>query len=71
VVKWLPRRRTAAEIAAAPFDLDDARLVVARGYDFADWEALAEHVEAVRTEGSVELLPIGTRRELTHRSGRR
>jgi ankyrin repeat protein len=46
-VKWLPRRLSPADIAAAPFDLDDARLALARIYSFADWAALAEHVQAV------------------------
>lgn len=40
-VAWLPRDVAEGEIAAAAFDSNDARLVVARGYDFADWLALA------------------------------
>ncbi|MFO1077048.1 MAG: ankyrin repeat domain-containing protein [Planctomycetota bacterium] len=53
-----PRHRDAAtpwkvvpaepsEVATAPFDLGDARLVVARGHDSRDWDALASHVRAV------------------------
>jgi hypothetical protein len=52
VVTWKPRELADAEIAAAVLDLDDARLVVARGYSFRDWDALVAHVEAVGTEGS-------------------
>lgn len=46
-VKWLPKRLTEAELRAAVFDLDDARTAVARGYDFADWDALASFVAAI------------------------
>jgi len=55
-VPWLPRRLTAEAIAAVPFDRDDARLVVARGYDFLDWAALAAHVAAVTRRGSPTFL---------------
>jgi ankyrin repeat protein len=51
-VKWLPKRILREEILAAPFDLDDARLTVARGYCFLDWESLAAHVAEVLREGS-------------------
>lgn len=47
-VRWLPRPLSLNDIAAAPFDLDDARLTVARGYDYEDWPALAAHVAAMR-----------------------
>lgn len=46
-VRWLPRPLKPHEIAAAPFDLDDARLAVARAHDYLDWAALKEHVAAV------------------------
>ena len=46
-VRWLPRPLTPAEIAAAAFFLEDARLTVARGYAFEDWAALVAHVEAL------------------------
>lgn len=46
-ITWLPRDLTPEEIAAAPFDEEDARLAVARGYSFRDWPALEEHVLAV------------------------
>ena len=51
-VKWLPKRISDDEIRAAAFDLDDARLAVARGYCFRDWQSLAAHVAEVRREGS-------------------
>ncbi len=46
-VRWLPRDVTAAEIAAAPFDLDDARLVVARTYAYLDWRTLCDHLALI------------------------
>ncbi len=55
-VKWLPRKLTAEDVAAVPFDLEDARLVVARGYDFDDWEALTEYVRAVSDRSSEAFL---------------
>ena len=51
-IKWLPKRLGPDDIRQAAFNLDDARLVVARGYDFADWAALTEYVEAVTKPGS-------------------
>lgn len=47
-VKWLKKRLSADEIRAAALDDADARLTVARGYDFADWAALESYVAAVR-----------------------
>lgn len=44
-VAWLPRRLSEEELKACSFDEDDARRAVARWYDFADWDALAELVE--------------------------
>jgi hypothetical protein len=52
-VLWLPKDLTEADVAAAPFDLDDARLTVARAYDFADWPALVEWVTEVERGGAV------------------
>ncbi len=52
-VPWLPKDLTDTDVAAAPFDLDDARLTVARAYDFADWPALVEWVEEVARDGDV------------------
>ncbi|MEZ5400907.1 MAG: ankyrin repeat domain-containing protein [Bryobacteraceae bacterium] len=45
---WLPRDVSHAEIAESPFARDDARLSIARSYDFADWAALSEFSEAVK-----------------------
>ncbi len=52
-IPWLPKRLADAEIAAAAFDAADARLTVARAYDFRDWPALVDYVEAVRQDGPV------------------
>lgn len=52
-VPWLSKDLTEAEVAAAPFELEDARLTVARAYDFAGWPALVEWVEAVARGGAV------------------
>ncbi|NWF83222.1 MAG: ankyrin repeat domain-containing protein [Bryobacteraceae bacterium] len=46
-VKWLPKRLSEEELRAAVFDMDDARTAVARGYDFAGWEALAAFAAAI------------------------
>ena len=47
-VPWLPKPFTGSDIAQAELDVADARLATARGYDFADWDRLAELVESVR-----------------------
>jgi ankyrin repeat protein len=52
-VPWLPRRLTHDDIRAAPLDDADARLAVARWYDFADWPALETHVGAVEADSAV------------------
>jgi hypothetical protein len=52
-ITWLPKNLSDEEIRCAAFDLADARLTVARGYSFRDWEALAEYVAAVGPEGPV------------------
>src|SRR5688572_3466935 len=44
---------TDEEARETPLDLDDARLAVARRYDFADWARLVEYVDAVRRPGPV------------------
>lgn len=36
-----------AAVLATPFTEDDARLVVARGHDFRDWDALAAYTESM------------------------
>ena len=52
-VKWLPKRITDSEIGAAALSLDDARLAIARYYDFLDWVSLAAWVDAVSQEGPI------------------
>jgi hypothetical protein len=51
-IRWLPKKMSEAELRRASFDLADAQLTVARWYSFADWQRLAEYVEAVTREGS-------------------
>jgi hypothetical protein len=51
-IPWQPRNIPESEIQNAAFDLSDARLTIARWYDFQSWAALAGHVEAVSQEGS-------------------
>lgn len=46
-VPWLPRRLSPAELRAELFDLADARMAIARGYDFADWSALSSFAAAI------------------------
>ena len=52
-VKWLPKRITDSEVGAAALSLDDARLAIARHYDFLDWASLAAWVDAVSQEGPI------------------
>lgn len=52
-VKWLPKRITNSEVGAAALSLDDARLAIARHYDFLDWASLAAWVDAVSQEGPI------------------
>ena len=66
-IPWLPKRLSDAEVAATALDLADAKLALARRYDFRDWSALEEHVKAVaqkdsavhRFEAAVEAVVIG------------
>ena len=51
-IPWLPKKLPDSEVRTAALELADARLTVARGYDFRDWPALAEYVEAVSREHS-------------------
>jgi ankyrin repeat protein len=50
---WRPKFIADSEIRDAALSLDDARLAVARYYDFLDWSSLTAHVEAVSQQGSV------------------
>jgi hypothetical protein len=51
-IPWLPGNLSDSEIAAAPLDQSDARLALARSYDFRDWAALEAHVRAVTPKDS-------------------
>jgi hypothetical protein len=46
-IKWLPKDVSDEDARRVPFDRDDARLALARWYDFADWARLVEFVDAV------------------------
>jgi hypothetical protein len=52
-IKWRPKFIPDSEIRDADLSLDDARLAVARFYDFLDWGALAADVDAVAHPGPV------------------
>ncbi len=52
-IKWLPKSIPDAEIRDADLTFEDARLAIARYYDFRDWQALAAYVESVSHDGPV------------------
>ncbi|HXR97726.1 MAG TPA: ankyrin repeat domain-containing protein [Terriglobales bacterium] len=52
-IKWLPKRIADEEIRDASLSLDDARLALARCYDFLDWASLAACAAAIAEEGEV------------------
>lgn len=52
-IKWCPKFIPDSEIRDAALSLDDARLTIARFYDFLDWPSLTAHVDAVSCEGPV------------------
>jgi ankyrin repeat protein len=52
-IPWLQRQMTDQEVRGTPLDADDAKLAVARWYDFADWPRLVEYAGAVRGPGPV------------------
>ena len=52
-IPWLERRMTDADARAIPLDGDDARLALARAYEYLDWSKLREHVEAMQQPGPV------------------
>jgi ankyrin repeat protein len=52
-IKWRPKSIAASEIRDAALSLADARLAVARTYDFLDWFSLATWVEAVSQDRPV------------------
>ena len=51
-IPWLPKRMTEIEVRSVTLDLTDSQLAIARWYSFADWAALAEHVDAVTRDDS-------------------
>jgi hypothetical protein len=51
-VLWLPKQMDSFDIQKEVMTDEDARLVVARWYDFRDWAALRDWVEAVTLDGS-------------------
>jgi hypothetical protein len=50
-IKWRPKFIPDSEIRDAALTLKDARLTIARHYDFPEWSSLAAYVEAVLQEG--------------------
>ena len=50
-IKWRPKFIPDSEIRDAALSLDDARLTIARYYDFADWPSLTAYVQAVSQDG--------------------
>ena len=66
-VPWLPKDLSEAEVRGAALDVEDARLALARWYDFRDWPALRAYAEAVgdprspvwRFESAVEAVIAG------------
>jgi hypothetical protein len=52
-IKWRPKFIPDSEIRDAALSLDDARLAIARNYDFLDWPALVDYVDVVSGEGPV------------------
>lgn len=52
-IKWRPMFIPDSEIRDAALSIEDARLTIARYYDFLDWPSLAAHVEAVSKPGLV------------------
>jgi len=51
-VPWAQKRMTDAEIRAVAIDRDDAKLAVARWYEFNDWAALADYTASVTPDDS-------------------
>src|SRR5579883_2349237 len=52
-VAWLPKCIPDSEIRDAALTIDDARLTLARSYDFLDWPALQAYVAAVTHDGPI------------------
>jgi hypothetical protein len=52
-IKWRPKFIADSDIRDAALSIDDARLAIARHYDFLDWPSLSAHVEAIAEDGAV------------------
>ena len=52
-IKWRPKFIDKAEIRDAALSLDDARLTIARYYDFLDWASLTAYVESIKQDGQI------------------
>ncbi|MGZ6253957.1 MAG: ankyrin repeat domain-containing protein [Candidatus Binataceae bacterium] len=52
-IKWRPKFIADSDIRDAALSIDDARLAIARHYDFLDWPSLGAHVEAIAEDGAV------------------
>jgi ankyrin repeat protein len=52
-IKWRPKFIADSDIRDAALSIDDARLAIARHYDFLDWPSLSAHVELVARDGAV------------------
>jgi ankyrin repeat protein len=52
-ITWLERDMSDAEVRATPIDSDDARLALARWYEFQDWQRLEEYVASVQQPGPI------------------
>ena len=52
-ITWRPKFIADSEVRDADLSIDDARLAIARYYDFLDWSSLTAHVEAVARDGAV------------------
>jgi ankyrin repeat protein len=52
-IKWRPKFIPDSEIRDAALSLEDARLAIARTYDFLDWPSLTAHIEVIRGDGPI------------------
>src|SRR5687768_9451679 len=53
-ITWLARAMSLEDVLATPIDHGDAKLALARSYDFYDWSKLEEYVDAVQKPGPVQ-----------------
>lgn len=52
-IPWLERHLSDAEVRATAIDRDDARLALARWYEFQDWQRLEEYAASVQQPGPI------------------